>query len=84
MLLRQRDECPNAPLVCQHAEYRGIANAGALIDESSEVRASALNFGMHAPCANEQRATIFGEEHSSRAALEQLDAKLGFELSNGA
>ena len=39
---------------------------------------------MHASCAHEERATVFGQEHSSRAALEQLNAKLMFELVNGA
>jgi hypothetical protein len=39
---------------------------------------------MHPPRANEKRATVFGQEHPPRAALEQLDAELVFELVNGA
>jgi hypothetical protein len=83
VLLGQRHERTNASLVGQHAEYRGIAH-GALLDKGPELGASALHLGMHPPCAHEQRATVFVQQHASRAAFEQLDAELVFELVNGA
>jgi hypothetical protein len=59
VLLGQRDECANAPLVRQHAEYRGIAY-GAFLNKRGKLRASALHLDTHTPCTHEERATVFG------------------------
>jgi hypothetical protein len=45
--------------------------------------ARALHLGLHAPCPHEQRATVFGQQHPARAALEQLDAELLLDLVDG-
>jgi len=83
VLLGQCHERSNASLVGKHPEYSGIAHA-TLPDERSEFGASALHLGMHPLCAHEEGATVFGQQHSPRAALEQLDPELAFELVNGA
>ena len=83
VLLGPRHERSNASLMGKHPEYSGIAHA-ALPDERSELGASALHLGMHPPRAHEEGTTVFGQEHPPRAALEQLDPELVFELVNGA
>ena len=83
VLVGERHKRTNASLVGQHAEYRGIAHA-ALLDQGGELCASALHFGVYPPGAHEEGATAFGQEHSPRTALEQLDAELVLELVDGA
>jgi hypothetical protein len=81
MLFRQCDKRTNASLMSQHAEYRRIAYT-ALGREGGELAAGALHFGMRPPSAHQERSPAFGKEHAPRAAFEELDAELAFQLVN--
>ena len=79
VLLCQCHERAHAPLVREHAEYRSVAHAAAG-GERCDVASCALHFRLHAAHADLQRTAIFGEQHASRTALEELHAELGFQL----
>src|SRR5205085_12286677 len=81
VLLRKCDERTDASLVGQHAEYRSIAYA-ALGRESSELATCALRFTMRPPRTHEKRATALRKEHAPRAAFEELDPEVAFQLVN--
>jgi hypothetical protein len=47
---------------------------------SAATSARALHLGAHALCANQQPAAVLGQQHSTRAALEELDAEYVLQL----
>jgi hypothetical protein len=79
VLLGERNEGANPSLVRQHAEYRRIAHV-ALLYERGDLGSRALHLRMHATRADEQRATVFRQEHPAGTALEEFDTEVALEL----